>query len=251
MKLKLNEQGFAVVQDGKPVYTDDSGAEIPFDAPAAMAKITALNTESKGHRLKAEEAVNALKGFEGLDPEAAKKALQFAQSMEGKKAMDDEGIKALIGNAVKPLQDQLADAQKTIAGKDDHIYRLEVGNRFATSKYLSEKTILIPEIAEAYFGKNFKIEGGKVAAYDGAGNQIYSRTKPGEPADFDEALTILVESHAQRDHIMKGSGASGSGAKGSQGAGGQGNKTISRAQFDALDPAARSAHFKDGGKVTD
>jgi hypothetical protein len=256
MKLKLNDQGFAVVQDGKPVYTDDSGNDIPFDAPAAMAKITALNSESKTHRLKAEEATTALKSFEGIDPAAAAKALQFAQSMEGKKVMDDEGIKTLITNAVKPLQEQLAAKDTDLATKDGHIYKLEVGNRFATSSYLKEKTILgeTPDLAEARFGRNFKVEGGKVAAYDAAGNQIYSRTKPGEPADFDEALAILVESHPGRDHILKGTGASGSGSRGSQGGGGQGSKTKPRSEYEktaSSDAAGWNKFFEDGGSLTE
>ena len=254
MKLKLNDQGFAEVKDGKPIYLDDGGAEIPFDAPAAMAKITALNGESKTHRLKAEEATAALKAFEGIsDPAAAVKALQFAQSMDGKKVMDDEGIKTLITNAVKPLQEQLAERDAALAGKDSHIYQLEVGNRFATSGYLKEKTILgeTPDLAEARFGKNFKIEGGKVVAYDAAGNQIYSRTKPGEPADFDEALSILVESHPGRDHILRGTGASGSGAKGGQSGTAGDPKTITRTEFAAKSPAEQSALAIARVKITD
>lgn len=253
MKLKLNEQGFAVVQDGKPVYVDDSGTEIPFDAPAAMAKITALNGESKAHRLKAEEAATALKAFEGIaDPAAAVKALQFAQSMEGKKAMDDESIKAVVASAVKPLQDQLAERDKTIADKDGTIYKLEVGNRFATSKFLTGKTLLTPDAAEALFGKHFKVENGKAIPSDAAGNPIYTKdpNKYGEPADFDEALEILYEAYPHKENYRKGSGHSGSGTP--PGGGGKpGSKSLNRAAFEALGPAERAAHFKDGGTVTD
>ena len=39
MKLKFDEQGHVVVQDGKPVYVHDDGKEVPFDAPQALAKI--------------------------------------------------------------------------------------------------------------------------------------------------------------------------------------------------------------------
>lgn len=253
MKLKLDANGAVVVKDGLPVWEMPDGAEIAYDVPAAHRKIGELTTEAKSHRLKAEEAVTALKAFEGItDPAAAVKALQFAQSMEGKKAMDDESIKTLVANAVKPLQDQLAAKDQELAGKDGHIYKLEVGNRFATSGYLKEKTILgeTPDIAEAYFAKNFKVEGGKVVPYDAAGNQIYSRTKPGEVADFDEAISILVESHPKRDHIMKGTGQSGAGTQGGKGAPG-GAKTVNRAAFDQMDPAARADHIKTGGTVTD
>jgi len=31
-KLKVNEQGHAVVVDGKPIYVDDEGKELPFCA---------------------------------------------------------------------------------------------------------------------------------------------------------------------------------------------------------------------------
>lgn len=32
MKLKLDENGYVVVQDGKPVYVHDDGKEVAFDA---------------------------------------------------------------------------------------------------------------------------------------------------------------------------------------------------------------------------
>lgn len=167
--------------------------------------------------------------------------------------MDDTAIQNLVASALKPLQDQLSAKEQQLADKDGHIYKLEVGNRFATSSYLKDKTILgeTPDIAEAFFSKNFKIENGKVVALDAAGNQIYSRVKPGEPADFDEAISILVESHPRRDHILKGTGQSGSGTTTSGKSTTQGAKTITRAQFDALDPSARSAHVSGGGTVTD
>ena len=50
VKLKLDEQGNAVLQDGKPVYVHDDGKEVPFDAPGAMAKIASLNAEAQTHR---------------------------------------------------------------------------------------------------------------------------------------------------------------------------------------------------------
>jgi hypothetical protein len=221
MKLKIVEVAgvkYSVLDDkGFPVYVHDDGKEIGFDAPAAMKKIGELNSEAKDHRLAAKEANDKLKQFEGIeDPAAAKKALQFAQTLEGKKVMDDESIKRLVESAVKPLQEENSTLKQTIEGKDGHIYRLEVSNRFASSAFLKEKTIYgeTPDMAEAYFGKHFKIENGKVIAQDAAGNQIYSKVKPGEPADFEEAISILVESHPKKDHLLKAKGAAGSGAQG-------------------------------------
>lgn len=64
MKLKLDEQGHAVLQDGKPVYVHDDGKEVAFDAPATVATITRLNGEAKVHREGKEAAEKALKAFE-------------------------------------------------------------------------------------------------------------------------------------------------------------------------------------------
>ena len=50
MKLKLDEQGHVVLQDGKPVYIHDDGKEVAFDAPATVATITRLNGEAKVQR---------------------------------------------------------------------------------------------------------------------------------------------------------------------------------------------------------
>ena len=71
MKLKLDEQGNAVLQDGKPVYVHDDGKEIPFDAPAAMQKISGLNTEAKQHREAKGTAEAKLKAFDGIEDAAA------------------------------------------------------------------------------------------------------------------------------------------------------------------------------------
>lgn len=77
MKLKLDENGNAVLQDGKPVYVHDDGKEVAFDAPGTVATITRLNSEAKGHRERAENAEKAVKAFEGIDdPAAAKKPWQ-------------------------------------------------------------------------------------------------------------------------------------------------------------------------------
>ena len=244
MKLKLDSNGNVVVQDGKPVYTDDSGADIPFDAPAAMAKITELNSESKQHRLQAKEFREKLTAFEGIeDPAAAIKALQFAQSMDGKKAMDDEAISKLIQSALKPVQEKLTATEQALNEKDGHIYKLEVSNRFQSSNFIKEKSIIPPDMLEATFGKCFKIEGGRVVATDTAGNQIFSKVRPGEPADFDEAMQTLFDSHPMKDHLYKASMAQGSGSQQGSGAG-------STNKFENMSPTERMTAARAAGQKT-
>lgn len=64
MKLKLDDQGHAVLQDGHPVYIHDDGKESPFDAAATLATIKARNAEAKANRERAEAA-----DYEGRDEE--------------------------------------------------------------------------------------------------------------------------------------------------------------------------------------
>jgi len=100
---------------------------------------------------------------------------------------------------------------------------------------------------QAQFGKNFKIEEGKVVAYGADGQKIYSRERPGEVAEFDEALESLVGGYQHKDHILKGGQGTGGGY---QGGGGQGGaKTMSRQQFDALDPTGRAQFAREGGQI--
>ena len=75
-------------------------------------------------------------------------------------------------------------------------------------------------------------------------HQLPSRTRHGEPADFDEALELLVDAYPHKASILKGSGASGGGASGGSGGSG-GKKTFTRQQFAGLDPRQQAAVAKD------
>lgn len=95
----------------------------------------------------------------------------------------------------------------------------------------------------------FKVEEGKIVAYDASGNKIYSRAKPGELAQFDEALEFLVENYPQKDYILKASGNNGGGSRPTQHDIGQ--KTMKRSAFDALDVAGKQNALKDGITIVD
>ena len=256
MKLKLDENGNVVVQDGKPVYVHDDGKEVAFDAPATVATISRLNGEAKSHREGKEAAEKALKAFEGIaDPSAAIKALETVANLDAKKLVDAgeiEKVKAEIGKA---YQEKLDTAEKRAADAETRFYDSEIGGAFSRSPMITgkEATLLLPpEVARATFGKSFKLEDGKIVGYDNNGQKIYSRERPGELATFDEALSHLVDTSPFKDSILKSSGANGGGApsNGGQGGGG-GKKTITRTAFNDLSPADQSKHVQGGGTVTD
>jgi len=100
-------------------------------------------------------------------------------------------------------------------------------------------------MARKYFGDNFKVEidedsgERRVVGYYNDKQKIYSREKPGDLADFDEALTLLVDRDPEKDQMLTGTGAGGSGAEG----GGSGNKDKAaslKAQYDAARKAGNT-----------
>lgn len=252
MKLKLDEAGHVVVQDGKPVYVHDDGKEVAFDAVSTVATITRLNGEAKTHREGKEAAETKLKAFEGIaDPSAALKALDTVSKLDHKKLVDAGEIETVRSEISKGYETKLSEAQTRLQELEGQLYAEKIGGSFSRSKVITDKFAIPADLVQARFGSAFKIEDGKVVAYDTHGNKIYSRARPGELADFDEAIESLVDAYPYKDQILKGSGASGSGAGGNAGGGNGGGKALGRQAFDSLDPGAKAAHIKGGGTITD
>lgn len=254
MKLKTIEidgKTYAEVSDGQPVYTHDDGKDLPFDAVSAVSTIKARNAEAKQHRERAETAESKLKAFEGIeDADAARKAIETMANLDAKKLVDAGQVEQLKAELNKSWQEKLdaeaARANKLASDLDNEI----VGGSFARSKYIGERMVIPSDMVQAYFGNRFKVEDGKLVAYDGAGNRLLSRVKPGEPPTFDEAIELLVDAHPHKESLLRADNKSGSGAQ-NNGGGGNGGKSLSRNAFEALDPAGRVAHIQGGGAVTD
>lgn len=222
MKLKLDTNGAAVLQDGMPVYVKDDGTELAFDGAKAFAKIGQLTGENASHRQRYEGAESKLKAYEGIaDPAAAIQALETIKSLDQKKLIDAGEVEKVKTEISKAFQAQLDTANGTASKLEQQLYAEMIGGSFARSKFALDKLAIPPDLVQAYFGKAFSIEEGKVVAKDANGNKLYSSTNPGEAAGFDEALEMLVNQYPGKDHILKGSGASGGGAPGNGGGGGQ------------------------------
>lgn len=212
MKLKLDAQGHVVVQDGKPVYVTNDGQEVAFDAVETTAAIKRLNGEAKGHRERAEAAEKVLKAFEGIDPEAAAKALDTVTKLDQKKLIDAGEVDKVRAEITKNWESKLSEAEKAKQALEQQLHNELIGGNFARSKVIAEKLAIPADLVQAAFGSAFKVENGRVVAYDKNGQAIYSKANPSEPAGFDEALLSLVDAYPNKEHILKGSGASGSGA---------------------------------------
>lgn len=264
MKLKMvevNGKKYAEVDEsGNPVYVYGDGKELGFDVAATVANVNKLNSEAAGHRRNKEELEGKLAAYKDVpDAAAALEALNTVKNLSAGDLVKADKVEEIKREAKKAAETQVAEAAKASAkriaelekerdGFRDGLYSEKVGGRFSRSKYIEQKVAVPSDMIQAMFGKNFKVEGDghSVVPYDAAGNKIYSRVRPGEVADFDEGLEILIDSYPNKQSILKGTGANGSGGQGGHGGpAGDGNRpTMSRAEFSKLGPAQAASTIK-------
>jgi hypothetical protein len=242
MKLKIDEAGNVVVQDGKPVYVGEDGREAAYDPIAMHATISRLNREAQTHREAKEAAESALEAFEGLDPAQAKKAIEIAANLDQSKLIDAGKVEEIKSAAIKSVEEKYKPIVEAHDKLQRDLYSERMGAKFASSKFIQERTILPPDIAQATFGNFFDLKDGKIIAKDPNGNPIYSDANPGNLADFDEAIEKLVSGYTHRDRILKGTGHSGSGAVAVDG--GAGTRRMTREQFGKLNATAQAKYVQ-------
>lgn len=254
----------AVLDDkGLPVYIHNDGKEVGFDALQATTKISNLNGEAQGHREAKEAAELALKGFEGIeDAAAALAAIETVKNLASGELTTAAKVQEIKDAAKRAAEEQV---QAAVKAKDEELKRVSderdgiqsafhnelIGGGFSRSKFISDKIAIPADLMQAQFGRAFKVEDNKLVAYGPDGKKVFSRTRAGEVAEFDEALEELVNAYPNRDHILKGGIGGGGGSGGGGGGGGNGN-TMLRADFLKLAPEAARAVVADqaAGKVT-
>jgi hypothetical protein len=249
MPWKKNDDGtLALDSDGFPIRIDSEGNESSVkDDGIDYLQRTVAESISRKNKLK--ELEQQLEKYQGIDdPDKAREALQTVQNLEDKKLIDAGKAEEMKRQIREQYESKMAEKDQELSKRDQQIHRLVVSNAFAKSKVINDQTILPPDVAEAYFGRYFKVENGQAIAYDSAGNVIYSKERPGEPANFDEALQAIISQHPQKDRILKAA-PGGSGA--SSGSGTPAGRTVSRQQFEAMGHGERMAFVKDGGKIND
>lgn len=236
MKLKtvaIEGKTYAEVNEqGQPLYIHDDGKEVAHDAPQTVATISRLNGEARTNRERYEAAETSLKAFEGIeDPAAAKKALETLKNFDDKKLVDAGEIEKVKAEAIKAVEDKYAPIVQERDAFQSQLHNELIGGGFARSKFIQDNIAVPVDMIQATFGKSFQIEGGKVVAVGADGQKIYSRARPGEVADFDEALETLVGGYQHKDSILKGNQSRGGGF---QNNGGQ-NSGLKRGDMTAKD----------------
>ena len=234
MPFKYDTAGLIVTADHKgvklPVFIDAKGEEAPFDADSTVTTIARINNESKQYREAKEAAEGTLKKIDPkiiADPAAAVKALDIAANLDAGQLIKVGEVERVKNEIKLAFEAQLTDLTKQNTGLKDELYSEKIGGAFTRSKLIvdgPDRKFSVPvDMVQARFGHHFGIEDGKMYAVDASGNKLYSRTTPGNLADFDEALMMLVDAYPYKEQILKGSSGSGGGAgngNGNNGGGG-------------------------------
>lgn len=236
---KLNAAGDAIeLKDGNPIWVNADGSETTLGGDT----IARLNREAQTSRERYERAEQSLEAFKGLDPAAAREALETVSKIDAKKLIDAGEVDKVRQQIGQEYQAQLDEAKKATEAANARADNMMLDNAFGSSKFIGDKLTIPADMVQAMFAKNFKIEDGKMFAYDANGNKLISKTRAGEFANVDEALEQLVDGYGGKAHILKGANHQGSGGSGGEGGNG-GKRTYRRAEIDALNEAG------DAGKV--
>ncbi len=191
-----------------------------LDRDTAQGKLTALQKqfdEMKG-KLPSEEQIARWAELE----KTAESAEEARKRKEGefdawKLAIEKKHAEALA--AVVKERDAAKSETVTVRKSwDDE----SVGRMFAEASDLfgpTGKTVLLPAIAQAAFGKHVVIERDettgerRILVKDAAGTTVVD-AKTGKPAAFASAMADVINSHPDKVHILRGSGKVGSGSTG-------------------------------------
>lgn len=203
--------------------------------------LTKANGESADRRKTANELKTQLAAFDGIDIEAYKANMDIASKAEQDRLKQAGQFDEALSKGLKDLTDQNAAKDGIIATKDKALHDL-----LASEGLRNEFKGLVnnEEQALKLMLENVKVEDNKLVIMDGENVRL---NDAGNPMSKSEYFTVWI---ASNPHFQV-AGGSGSGSQGNKGNNNTDAKTISRVDFDAMDVVARSAHLKDGGKISD
>lgn len=236
---KLDEAGkIAVDGDGNPIYVNTKGDEQSVRGD----KIATLNAEAKSHRERADTAETALKTFEGIDPTAARAALATVEKLDQKKLIDAGEVDRVRDEIKTTYETQVSDLTEKLKVSDDTVRSLRLDSVFNGSDFVKNSVAMpLDFLRPALEGRVKFDDKGEPYLTDDKGERLFSRKNAGEYADVNEGLQLVVESHPQRDVILKPVHKDGSGNKGGgEQPGGGAMKRVSRSEYDAATPARKS-----------
>lgn len=238
MQIELNDVS-GLPEALKPIVASQDGKHILDLAKLMPAEdLSGLKTALVRER----ENAGAYAKFGKPDEIAAKIAALEAAAAKGGKG--GEEAQAKLDAMKADYEGKLSAEQSKYTG---------VLQRYAQSELKAElsKAGVVPEgldMLAAFAGQRIRFND------DGSVKVVTQDGKPmiGSGADHGATLGDLAKELAQAmPYLVRDSGVGGGGKPPGSSGGKPGQQTVTRAQWDQMDPSARMAHTKSGGKVTD
>lgn len=224
-----------VEQDGKFVFK----AELP-------GEVTGLKSALDKERKAREEYEKKLKGFEGIDPEEARKQAEAAKKAaeeQAKQAGKWEDWKAQMQTQFETEKTAL---QKQIEALKSSLHQEMVGAR-ATTAIAEAKGV--PALLLPHIGADVVEEDGKpVVRIVKDGKVRYG--KSGEPMTIAERIAEMREDEIF-GRAFEPVSPGGSGAQNGNKAGSANQNTMTRTAFEQLGHAERAKFMREGGRLTE
>lgn len=260
MPWKANEEGVLEIDEasGNPIWIDGEN-EMPVDWERSHRKINELNSESAGRRKQIAELESRLRVLDGIDdPDEwigrAREAIEKVSALDESQLVDAGRVEKLKEEWKKVYEGKLQEkdraineAREALTAKEREVSNYMVGREFAASEYLKANTYLTPDIAQASFGKHFQVKDGQVVGYWEDGNPIYSPTRPGEVATFEEAVELIVDKYPRKNDILRSKAGSGYGTESNNGSRGTSKWGHIKTVKDFRDVSERTAFISEQG----
>jgi hypothetical protein len=232
---KVTDGKIETDSDGNPIYITDDGSETAVKYDTAIQ----LRGEAKAHRTRAERAEAELKKFEGIDPKAAREALDKLKDVDLDKLVASDKLEEVTAQMKQQYENDLRTRDEKAAEIQRENDNLRLENAFSSSEFLSTRVALPADVVQKAFRDRFKVDNGKIVPLDDHGQPLYSKKAGSEYATVDEAFETYITARPDKDSWLKAPDASGSGSQGGGGGRGTGN-TMKRADYDALDQGKKT-----------
>lgn len=232
---KVTDGKIETDSDGNPLYIADDGTETSVKYETAVQ----LRSEAKAHRTRAESLAADLKKFEGIDPVAARKALDKLKDVDLDKLVNSDKLEEVKAQMKQQYDNELRERDEAAASVKRENDQLRLDNAFNSSDFLKSRVALPSDVVQKAFRDRFKVDDGKIIPLDDHGQPLYSKKAGSEYATVDEAFETYITARPDKDQWLKAPDAGGSGSQGGGGGHGNSNK-MKRSDFDALEPGKKA-----------
>lgn len=205
---------------------EQQAISIPDDIKEQLAQFEAIKAENERLNAKIAEANKHAKAAERQAAEEARA-----------KAEAEGNFEQLFQSSEKErqtIQQQLEDLQNNISREKVSNQAMKIASELAEGVNV--------ELLSEFVARRLKVVDNIVKVIDDSGNLTV--------ASIDDLKKEFANS-ARYSSLIAGNKSSGGGASGGVNSSGATAQTITRAEFNALNPVSRMKHIKSGGKVTD